>query len=533
MKKVLTVTVAVLLVVVLMGNAAGMQGPPEQARGPNQQATEKIPDHAEAKLPFLPEVEEVMGQVDGERIWEDTRAMSGAVEAWPNEYDYAGLNNPGSGADYGIRVASSKEEAQTAAWIEEQFREMGYNVEQQEFPYVGIVPYLHDGEYLLPVRAQRMGIDWDIFGEDGRVSVSGEISRVGTVCSDMDFDQIDFSDAEGKIALIELEDEWGGPFYSMDAYLDDLHDLGYDWVTPYSGLWSPDITEGLEKAQEAGAKALIVQNGGWRSWFDPRVSGIEVEIPFASVASYVGEDRLSDGVEVTLEVLVEDTSQNVIATREPLGGSDENTPMVIFCAHYDTVAAAPGASDNTSGTATLLEIARIFADYNLPVELRFAAVGAEEVGLIGSYYHAQSLTDEEIERTIGNWNFDMTGTAWPHTDHLFMATQGGETPEENVVAKNAVEAADILGFEKLIVVERGASDHVRYWQVGIEAANHIWREPETIDLEPIYHTSQDTMEFICPDRLEIATQIGIGGSYLAMLEEIHQVLSGLAPAGLN
>ena len=540
MKKVLTVTVVVLLVVGLMGSAAGMQGPPEQARGPNQQATEKVPDHAEAKLPFLPEVEELMDQVDGERIWNDVLAITGAEKSYPG-YDYEGLNNPQTGADYGVRVFGSDENLVTMDWIQDKFEDMGYDVDQQEFvnPNINIIPYLHDGEYLLPVRSQRFGRDWEIFGEDNEVSASGEICRVGTVGLDaegnLDFGQVDFSVAEGKVALIVLEEEWGAPTYSMEGYLDYLHDLGYYWVTGGGDLAgrNPDITEGLRAAQEAGAVALIVQNAGYRSWFDPDVDDdeIEVEIPFAGVASYVGEDRLHDGAEVELTLQVRAKSKNVIATREPVGGSDENTPMVIFGAHADSHAGTTGASDNTSGTCTLLEVARIFADYNLPVELRFVAYGAHEGGGRGSNAYVATLDQEEIERTIGNWNFDMTGSGWEHTDHLFMATQGGETPEENVVAKYAAEAADILGFENLIIIRRGASDHTRFWAVGIEGANHIWRDLESLDLEPSYHNSQDTVEFLSPDRLEIATQIGIGGAYLAMLDEIHQVLPGLAPPG--
>lgn len=68
-------------------------------------------------------------------------------------------------------------------------------------------------------------------------------------------------------------------------------------------------------------------------------------------------------------------SFNVIATPP---GFDPSTPHVILGAHLDTVAAAPGAEDNASGVAVLLELARLARLEGTRLPAAFIAFGAEE-----------------------------------------------------------------------------------------------------------------------------------------------------------
>lgn len=63
-------------------------------------------------------------------------------------------------------------------------------------------------------------------------------------------------------------------------------------------------------------------------------------------------------------------SANVVATRSA------SQPLLLVGAHYDSRPGSPGAEDNASGVAVLLEAARILAGHELPVQ--FAAFGAEE-----------------------------------------------------------------------------------------------------------------------------------------------------------
>ena len=87
---------------------------------------------------------------------------------------------------------------------------------------------------------------------------------------------------------------------------------------------------------------------------------------------------------------------------------------VIFCAHYDHLGrrhgeVLPGADDNASGVAGLLELARMFAADTAPRRsLLFLAFGAEEAGLLGSYYYvAHPLRPLATTRAV--INLDMIG----------------------------------------------------------------------------------------------------------------------------
>ena len=90
----------------------------------------------------------------------------------------------------------------------------------------------------------------------------------------------------------------------------------------------------------------------------------------------------------------------------------ESDQSIILSAHYDHVGKDeneyyPGADDNASGVAALLELAEEFAQYkNLKYTMIFLATSAEESGLLGSSYHVNH-PGFEPERVICNINMDM------------------------------------------------------------------------------------------------------------------------------
>jgi len=79
-------------------------------------------------------------------------------------------------------------------------------------------------------------------------------------------------------------------------------------------------------------------------------------------------------------------SQNVLGE---VPGAVESEDILVG-GHYDTVRNVLGAHDNAAGTAVVLELARIFAHEKLNRTLRVAAFGSEELGLRGSFYHAEN-----------------------------------------------------------------------------------------------------------------------------------------------
>jgi aminopeptidase YwaD len=89
------------------------------------------------------------------------------------------------------------------------------------------------------------------------------------------------------------------------------------------------------------------------------------------------------------------TSANLVAATQT--GSTEHE--VILSAHIDS-AGTPGAQDNASGVAVLLELARSLSRQKLPFRMRFVFFGAEELGLLGSaaylYHHRDDLQRCEL-----------------------------------------------------------------------------------------------------------------------------------------
>jgi parallel beta-helix repeat protein len=90
------------------------------------------------------------------------------------------------------------------------------------------------------------------------------------------------------------------------------------------------------------------------------------------------------------------TYQNIIATRPGRLFPDQ---AYVIGAHYDSVSNG-GADDDASGVASLLELARIFSQYDSAYTLKFCAWDAEEVGLRGSTAYVADRRDESVRGMI-------------------------------------------------------------------------------------------------------------------------------------
>ena len=102
--------------------------------------------------------------------------------------------------------------------------------------------------------------------------------------------------------------------------------------------------------------------------------------------------------------------RNIIV--ENYGGSERNK-VIIIGAHYDSVILSPGADDNASGVAVLLELANKYKNKRLAYTLRFIAFVNEERPYfggddMGSVYHAKR-TKERNEEIIGMYSIEMVG----------------------------------------------------------------------------------------------------------------------------
>jgi hypothetical protein len=103
---------------------------------------------------------------------------------------------------------------------------------------------------------------------------------------------------------------------------------------------------------------------------------------------------------------------NVIAT---LRGTVDPDLVYVLSSHYDSVDAGPGADDDSSGTAALLEAARVLADHPLPATVVFASFTGEEGGLLGSREFVRRAIAAKTH-VVGALNNDMVG--WTNDGRL-------------------------------------------------------------------------------------------------------------------
>ncbi len=165
----------------------------------------------------------------------------------------------------------------------------------------------------------------------------------------------------------------------------------------------------------------------------------------------------------------------------------------IISSHFDAYSNqiptfVPGADDNASGTAGVIECARVLKDYRFEYTIKFIAFSGEEFGLFGSEYYAQ-LANQTGDSILGVVNADMIG----YVDHL---------PESvDVVTNNAsipfadyfIECANnYTTLKTLKYVSNWASwsDHAPFWDYGYNAFCLI--EDENVP-NPFYHTIGDTI----------------------------------------
>jgi len=371
----------------------------------------------------------------------------------------------------GPRVVSTPEEREAAEYIAAELEGYGYDVEIQEFPRPTVHAYLT----VLTAEPQVLNIrvgslrevsvaDYPLLTPEGGINARVIYSGKGEEGAFP-------AEVTGQIALVTRSEE--------------------------------DPTEVISRASEAGAVAVLLHNTEWKNY---SVRAAQADIPFATMNSEAAEILQGSGEPtVNFQVNSYETSQNVIATRTPSEGPEESRPIVVFSGHYDGVPMSPGANDNASGTAGVMELARLLARVPLAADVRFLACGGEEGGLVGSRHYVAQLTDAERERVVANFNMDMIATAGPDQTTLFVNTLDGE----NLVAQAAIAAADTLGYSDLLNApyQRGASDHVAFANSDIASANFIWRELESIALEPWYHHPHDKMENTSAERMRIALEI--------------------------
>ncbi len=255
------------------------------------------------------------------------------------------------------------------------------------------------------------------------------------------------------------------------------------------------FTEKVSNAAARGAVAVIIFN----SAPEGIMAGTLVQpsrIPAVAISNEEGvrlieatqQGRLR--VRLLVDALTEmRTTANVAATKR---GATRPEEIVVVGAHYDTVPGSPGANDNASGVAVVLEAARVLAGTPTPRTVQFVLFSAEELGLFGSVAFAQ----ERRRGVVAMINIDMVG--WGEA-----LTAGSSPGRDETMVNAAVEVARTLGIP-LTRFRSAGSDHASFEQVGIPAV-FLHR-----GVDPHYHRPTDLPPVVDPRNLEEATRLVVG-----------------------
>ncbi|MEN3328807.1 MAG: hypothetical protein V7638_3614 [Acidobacteriota bacterium] len=170
---------------------------------------------------------------------------------------------------------------------------------------------------------------------------------------------------------------------------------------------------------------------------------------------------------------------NVVATLK--GSQPESTDRIyVVSGHYDSMCSsptdakcdAPGANDDASGTAAVLEMARVMAKYEFDATIVFMAVAGEEQGLLGSTYFAEQAKQK-------NWNVDamftndivgntLGGNGVRDRNHLRVFSEGvpsNETPAEATTRRSVGGENDSASRQLARFIKETADENVPQFNV--------------------------------------------------------------------
>lgn len=354
------------------------------------------------------------------------------------------------------RVSGTEGEAAAARYIAEAFAAAGYDAE--------VRPFAFEGDRFRAGNVTLNGTAIEALTMAG--SPGGEVAAPSVYVGLADAEGIAGKDLSGRVAVADRGRlNFGVKYENVRA----AGALGLVVVNNVAGPFSGNLAQGAEfpvvaVSQEDGA---AIRAGARR--------GLELAI-------------------VAPPTIGATVARNVIAA--PPG---DGRCKVLVGGHFDSVPAAPGANDNATGTANVLELARAAAADGLDPGVCFAAFGAEESGLYGSAALAAEL-DAAGALPRYMLNLDVTGIG---DDVEVIGTSG--------LARRAIEAARAAGVAAApsTLPSNSGSDHMSFDAVGVET---------------VFFTSGEFAAIHTPDDVSARVDAGMldrsGDAAYALLREL-------------
>ena len=245
------------------------------------------------------------------------------------------------------------------------------------------------------------------------------------------------------------------------------------------------------------------------------------------VAEYIHRNFETYGLQVTRERFQWEGVEvcNIIGEKR---GEISPEKVVILGAHYDSVPGSPGADDNASAVAVLLEVAKYVSSVSLGATVRVIAFTLEEYGYLGSIYHAKKAKEEgtKIEGMIAlemvgftaptqNYPFYIDPRFYPSVgDFIGVVANKKSTALLEKVRSSLKKNIPQLPAEFLTVPGNGEgleevrlSDHSPFWDRGFPA---LLVTDTSFLRNPNYHLPTDTIETL---DFEFMQKVAVGMYY--------------------
>lgn len=342
------------------------------------------------------------------------------------------------------RVAGTPAELRAAEYIAQQFQSYGYLAEIREFDF--------DGDRF---RAGEVTVDGQTIESLNMAgSPGGQVEAASAYIGLADPTGIAGQDLTGKIAVA------------------DRGDLNFSVK--------------YQNARDAGAIGMVIVNNQ-PGLYSGNLT-LAADFPVVSVSLEEGQAiiaaaRAGSVISLTTPPTVGLTrAMNVVAR-----ASETTQCTIVVGGHFDSVPAAPGANDNASGTANVLEIARASAVDGLDEGVCFVAFGAEESGLYGSKAFVAELAASGFVPTY-MINLDVTGIG-----------NGVEVIGESALADRAYALVQAAGIpvEPSVLPANSGSDHQSFAEAGVEVVFFTSGNFATI------HSPEDVFEELDEEVLDL------------------------------
>ncbi len=212
------------------------------------------------------------------------------------------------------------------------------------------------------------------------------------------------------------------------------------------------------------------------------------------------------------------SSANVLAI---LPGTEHPELVYVVSSHFDSRAEGPGADDNSSGTAALLEAARVMAQHPQPATIIFASFTGEESGLLGSREFVRQAQAKGM-RIVGALNNDMIG--WANDARLDNTVRYSNPGIRDIQHAAAMQFSRLITYDALYYK---STDAHAYYEAYGDIVGGIGSYP--VLGNPHYHQPHDVLEVINHQLVAEVSKTTV--ATLMLLASSPSRLSGLEVVG--